>query len=395
MSTSPSTELQERDRRLAKQRMRATSNASSTDLHLPNLSIRGFRGIQDLTIAHLGRVTLFGGQNGVGKTTLLEAVRIYAARGSYSVLTDILRKREEVLDDEDEDGASILALNWEAFFYGRHISSAARIAIGPTNDNDQLHIDTTPLSQEESVRWERFVPAYIDRDVRMLRVRLQDKVQTTPMTSLRNLRERRLFWNDDSELPPEIQCESLGPSLLSNIDMARFWDKVALTVDEIRAVDALNLIFGDTVERVAVVGDARGSRFPYSRRVVVKIKGEDWPVSLKSLGDGAVRLFGVALALANSRGGFLLIDEAENGIHHSIQRAFWKMVLKTAHENDVQVFATTHSWDCVAGFAQAATKLEEVEGIYVRLDEDDDQVRAVEYSKKNLRVAAKQGIEVR
>ena len=48
---------------------------------------------------------------------------------------------------------------------------------------------------------------------------------------------------------------------------------------------------------------------------------------LRSLGDGAVRLFGVALALANSQGGFLLIDEAENGIHYSLQRDFWRMVL--------------------------------------------------------------------
>ena len=66
-------------------------------------------------------------------------------------------------------------------------------------------------------------------------------------------------------------------------------------------------------------------------------------MSLRSLGDGAVRLFGVALALANSQGGFLLIDEAENGIHHTIQRDFWRMVLLTAQENNVQVFATTHS----------------------------------------------------
>ena len=77
---------------------------------------------------------------------------------------------------------------------------------------------------------------------------------------------------------------------------------------------------------------------------------------LRSLGDGAVRLFGVALALANSQGGFLLIDEAENGIHHTIQRDFWRMVLLTAQANNVQVFATTHSWDCVVGFAQAAVE---------------------------------------
>ena len=75
-----------------------------------------------------------------------------------------------------------------------------------------------------------------------------------------------------------------------------------------------------------------------------------------------MRLFGVALALANSKDGFLLIDEAENGIHHSIQRDFWTMILKAAHQNNVQVLATTHSWDCVAGFAMAATEIEEVDG---------------------------------
>ncbi len=116
---------------------------------------------------------------------------------------------------------------------------------------------------------------------------------------------------------------------------------------------------------------------------------------MKSLGDGALRLFGVALALANSRNGFLLIDEAENGIHHSLQRDFWRMVMQTAHHNNVQVFATTHSWDCVRGFAQAAVDNENVEGVLVRLEKEDDGLRAVRYSERRLKIAAEQRIEVR
>ena len=50
-------------------------------LHLPDLLISNFRGIDRLSIGRLGRVTLLGGRNGVGKTTVLEAVRVYAARG--------------------------------------------------------------------------------------------------------------------------------------------------------------------------------------------------------------------------------------------------------------------------------------------------------------------------
>ena len=77
------------------------------------------------------------------------------------------------------------------------------------------------------------------------------------------------------------------------------------------------------------------------------------------------------------------------------QRDFWTMILKAAHQNNVQVLATTHSWDCVAGFAMAATEVEEVDGALVRLDRYDDYIRAVEYTEDDLGVAAKHGIEVR
>ena len=81
------------------------SDEATNGLHLPDLSIRNFRGINALSIERLGRVTLLGGRNGVGKTTVLEAVRAYAARGSQSTLRDLLDTREEFVAglDEDED----------------------------------------------------------------------------------------------------------------------------------------------------------------------------------------------------------------------------------------------------------------------------------------------------
>ena len=89
------------------------------------------------------------------------------------------------------------------------------------------------------------------------------------------------------------------------------------------------------------------------------------------------------------------MDEAENGIHYSVQQNFWSIVLRAAYRNNVQVLATTHSWDCVKGFARAAVDLEETEGVLVRLERDGDHVRAVDYTKEDLEAVADQQIEVR
>ena len=363
-------------------------------LYLPSLSVKGFRGIEDLLIPRLGRVTLIAGRNGVGKTTLLDAVRIYAARGSLPVLWSILRNREELTVIVDEDGDEVSAPDLEALFYGRHPMSNSCISIGPESEARQLSIMVS-LNMQQQLFSEEFPGG----EELLLIIEFQGIKQEIPMrvfSFTRNYPSYRRPRTDKSERLSEIRCVSVGPSLLSDDDMARFWDSVALTDDEARAIHALRLIYGNEVERVVVIGDERpGSPGRYGRRAIVKLKRQEQPVPLKSLGDGAVRLFGVALALANSQDGFLVIDEAENGIHHSVQRDFWKMVMRTAIENNVQVFATTHSWDCVVGFAQAAADSEKTDGVLIRLEWDGEQMRAVEYSEEELLIAGEQSIEVR
>ena len=162
----------------------------------------------------------------------------------------------------------------------------------------------------------------------------------------------------------------------------------SLSIRELRGIEELSI--PRLGPRDAARGPERDGQDDGARR------GTHLRVPLKSLGDGAVRLLGVALALANSRDGFLQhIDEAENGIHHAVQRDFWRMVLQTARDNNVQVLATTHGWDCVRGFAQAARELGAVDEVLVRLERRGDRIRALEYPEEELIVAARQEIEVR
>ena len=366
-------------------------------MHLSDLAIEGFRGIERLSIPRLGHVTLLAGRNGVGKTTVLDAVRLYAARGRPAILTELLNGREEFNTASDEAGGEILFPDLTAFFHGREMSVDAAISIGP-DAKDRLGIDISTTDELPGSQQKMFSDLSPNGKMKALQIMFRGKKWLLPVDIFpdeiqlsrgRGIRRwQRLF--DEDQWEPAIECASLGPGLLGNSDMARFWDKIALTDSENLPLQALQLILGDVLERVTVIGDGRMR----SRRVIVRLRGSTEPVPLKSLGDGAVRLFSAALALANSRNGFLLIDEAENGIHYSVQRNFWRMVLRSAHKDNVQVLATTHSWDCVRGFAQAAAA-EDAEGVLVRLDRDGEEMRAVEYSEAELKTAAEQGIEVR
>lgn len=371
---------------------------NSQEFHLPNLKIEGFRGFRELEIQHLGRVNLIVGENSVGKSSLLDAVKVYASERRYPTLIEILEDHDEVADDEDEDGRSTVSFNWDALFFGRRMVSDSFISIGKKDGTSQIRV--APANTQGSL--DGFDDALSDR-LPSLEVtsggNLLERVPLVPMDFYR--RNFRLFRNGQNQDSSGTVYQSLGPDVIGNHNMARLWDGVALTDDEALAEHGLNLIFHGEVERVGMIGDDRGPRSRYGRIAIARVKGERRPVPLRSLGEGATRMLGVALALSNSRDGFLLIDEIENGVYYEILPDLWKMVLKAAHENNIQVFATTHSWECIEGFARAVKDeilSEEIKGIDVtltRLDRHGDEIRTVEYSKENLLVAAEQGIEVR
>ena len=341
---------------------------------LESLSITGFRGIDQLTIPKLGLVTLITGKNGVGKTTVLDAVRIYMAHGRLDALHGVLLRRDELTMDRFDDGVPEKVPALDRLFYRG--SKRASIAISPLDGGPVLRVEENVDTEEKAI------------DVVFDDKRQRHTEGESPLPRSWLPRSKR----DSNSSTASIRCALLGPGLLRNNGLARLWDDVALTDNETLARDALCLVFGDRVERTAVIGDASSHG---GRRVVVKLSDHANPVPLRSLGDGATRMFGVALALANCRDGILLLDEAENGIHYSLQSKFWGMILRTAKMHNIQILATTHSKDCIDGFAEAASTIPNIDANLVRIGWRKGKLRAVEYPTEELETVAEQNFEVR
>jgi hypothetical protein len=172
--------------------------------------------------------------------------------------------------------------------------------------------------------------------------------------------------------------------------LGNLWDKIALSDREEDVAEALRIIDPD-IEAVSMVGGA-GSRT--SRTAIVRSKSLPRPVPLRSFGDGLNRLFGIILSLVNAKDGLLLIDEFENGMHYSVQPDAWRVIFKLAQRLDIQVVATSHSWDAIEAFQKAASEAPD-EGVLIRLSRKGDDIVSTVFREDELAIATRDGIEVR
>ena len=370
------------------------------NLHLPSLSIKGFRGIADLTIPRLGRVTLITGMNNTGKTSILEGVRLLIEGATPEVIREILQFREE-----NEQGMSNIGQNpsgesflVSALFHGfpQVSESSLPIIISSCENTRKLRMEVgwfwetfdddgnSRLVQEERafVGEHDTIPALV--------VHAENRRRVYPIDRINRLTSnRRSSARNDPTLTESIFVSSSGAERTEML--GPLWDNISLTEREQYVVEALRII-DPNISAVSMVGE-RSART--SRTAVVRSESFPRRVPLRSFGDGMNRLFGIVLSLVNVHGGMLLIDEFENGMHFSVQVDVWRTIFRLAQILNVQVLATTHSFDCVAGFRQAAVEQEETDGLLVRIDRFGERMRVVEYTEEDLQVAISQRIEVR
>ena len=363
--------------------------------------IEGFRGLRHLSIPELGRVTLITGKNNTGKSSILEALRLHTQNADPSVVYSILTFREEHtrgMHEEDYFSDSDDMFPVSALFHGFpqiwDDFGPIVISTGSRSHRMELIMQVDWLTVERDSRRNQALAAKQSKffeelvDEPALVVKTGEEEHVWPLEIYSRLLDRpRLRASTRARMP----CVFVSPYGGERTDMVgHLWDSIALTDSEKDLVEALRII-DPNISDVAIVGGERPLR---RRTAIVRTDNIPRPVPLRSFGDGLNRLLAIVLSLLNAGGGLLLVDEFENSLHHSVQQDAWRMIFRIAQTLDVQVFATSHSWDAIDAFQKAAAEAPE-DGTLLRLTRRGDDVIPTVFSENELAIATRDDIELR
>lgn len=352
--------------------------------------VQNFRGFKDLQLNDLARVNLIAGRNNTGKTALLEALFMYS--GGY-VTSNVLRVQylrglDWNINQFTEDAP------WKLLFY--NLDKKSRIFMSGTHNHfgsyrmDISEIDTP----EEKSKFTTF----IDENAENFNLNISDP----------QLRILSLIYEKDGDdktyyivqerngiqvqnaPPPIIEAFFLpvtGRSTLS--DIAERYGELAKTRQHDMLIE-LTRIVEPRLKNLQVI-PVRGLPMLYGDVGLA----EDIPVA--SMGEGVNRLIDFILGISKVKGGIILIDEIENGLHYSVQTDVWRAIAKAAKLFNVQIFATTHSREMIEAAHKAFSETGEDDFRFYRLfrSQKKQMIDAVAYNPDNMEAALEMNLEMR
>jgi len=365
-----------------------------------SIKLENFRSFEELSISGLKRVNLFVGKNNAGKTSILEAIELLSANGYPTALLKISRRREERVYLATEERLRV-DVDIRHLFMGHQLEENLWLRISGQSGSKKRFLKCCIVentisqqgvlynSDDDPLNFEKLLALQLTGS------ELAEEIYI-PLSSDGVFMEDRGIRVMRTSVSNSTPVAFLGTEGIGSSQLKKFWDSIVLTPKEDKVYEALRSIAPD-IERIAFVGTAETARYSNSGSafgIIVKFKNAD-RIPLGSMGDGIRRLLGLAICLVNSENSCLLIDEIDTGLHYSTMEDMWSFIIQTANLLNIQVFATTHSWDCVRALAWLQQERPDLADSVTLHRVDMGEPKTMCYSTEELEIAARHHIEVR
>ncbi len=358
---------------------------------IESIHFENFRCFEDYTVKHLSRINLLVGANNAGKSSLLEGLS-FLQTGNWIFLNNILTRRGWSITKFNQTNQFNQFINVKhSLFNSKALKQGGDffcIEAKSASDNEKVSFklsNSTPSgspSNPNQLLSNLFLYqslgesglAVIGQTGLQVEFSNQAKQYTTPLIPLFDGQAVRVesfhhltqFSINQKNYPKSYYIFPESNDLQSAISA---WSQIAFQPDIVNKIlEALKLTKPE-IEGIQILQASPNTPANF----YLKLEGEDEPYPLNALGDGSRRLLYLLLSFPLAKDGMVFVDEIETGIHYSLMKSMWAMIREMAQAYNVQVFATTHSFDCISGLAN----------LYQQENADEISIHRIDYRKKN------------
>jgi len=316
---------------------------------IENIEIKNFKCFKNFKAKGFGQVNLIGGKNNVGKTAFMEAVyvNVYSTNieSMYSAIAknNFIRERLEYID-------KIIDIQDEKNFLEKTKSYHSYSNIGSCKFN---------ILHENGEKSYSFI--------------INDSSKTININNF----SYDLFYVENIEF-----LHSQG---LANEKLKRFYEAIQKQDKEEVLYKYINK-FDKSILNFKIIGGNK----PQCKTLNGNYRNID------EFGDGLKHYISIICSLYACENGYLFIDEIGNGIHYTNLDKLWEIILTVSKQQNVQVFATTHSKECIESYARVAKKLDETDIKFLSLYRNkENELKSITFDYEKIQDRIELGLDNR
>jgi len=355
---------------------------------IKSFTIKGFKQFTDLFLQGLKPISLIGGKNNTGKTTVLEAFFMFYDRGNPEITMRHLSWR----------GVGSIALNpdslWSPIFHSYDMAKTVEMEICQNDTKEKVLIKSNKEFQKS---------VYALPSTKGIIHKIETGPQSLTMESL--------------DLSYHVNDKKMGESHLT-LDGPR----LGMHSNNLRKPSKKVAFIGSGSQRNPIEDSARFGQLeihghtdiitdvlkviePNLKSLTTILQGEhafiygniglQRKIPVSHMGEGTAKLLSIILAIATNANGMVLIDEIENGWHYSLLPKLLKAIHKMAKEYNCQIIATTHSYEINQSLIKGLSPEDLTDVAYIRLDKTKERIKPKVYEAHMLAAALERGWEIR
>ena len=283
---------------------------------IKDIEIKNFKCFDNFKAEGFGRVNLIGGKNNVGKTAFMEAVYVNGHADNLEYL---------------------IASLYEIVYIRNYLEYVTDDAPTVSKALDELKRYSTRSN------------------IRSASFKVKTKNAKKRYYFFDDKREKGDFSEDADDYDSKGDIKFIDNYGFNNHQLNRVYTSVQLKNKE-QVLNEYIQQFDSTIKFFKIIKDKPKCQI-----------GDEEYRNLSEFGDGLKDYISIICSLYACENGYLFIDEIDNGIHYTQLDKLWEIILTISQQQNVQVFATTHSKECIESYARVAKKLEDEEIGFIQL----------------------------